>query len=85
MAVENSRLAGLVLTVIFVVPLVCLYIWKRVKYTNRKSNVVDPVAEAEVYIAYGRKDRAIEVLEKAHLTNPSRIDITTKLDELRVK
>lgn len=42
----------------------------------------DPIQEAEVYISYGRKNEAIEILKIAKLTYPNRIDIGKKLDEL---
>jgi hypothetical protein len=85
MPVENSQVAGLVLSAIFAILCVGLFVWMRIKYPRRKGTVVDPVAEAEVYVAYGRKDQAIQVLEKAHLANPNRIEIQKKLDELRGK
>lgn len=43
----------------------------------------NPLAEAEVYIAYGRKRQAIEVLERALAENPGRQDVQEKLDGLR--
>jgi len=48
---------------------------------NRDS--VDPLAEAEVLIAYGRNRRAIELLENAVRANPSRQDLQARLDELK--
>jgi Tfp pilus assembly protein FimV len=54
--------------------------------TENKSGIdADPIDEAEVYLAYGRKKQAIEILEKAKLAYPNRTDIRTKLDELRIK
>lgn len=43
----------------------------------------DPLAEAEVYLAYGRKEQALELLEKALRENPSRADIEAKLRDLK--
>ena len=46
------------------------------------SGEVDPVAEAEVYIAYGREAQAEEILREALLRDPSRADVATKLAEI---
>jgi Tfp pilus assembly protein FimV len=55
--------------------------------TTQKGNdeALDPLAEAQVYVAYGRKNQAIELLEKALQQNPARADIATKLRELKSK
>ncbi|ARU57317.1 Tfp pilus assembly protein FimV [Oleiphilus messinensis] len=42
----------------------------------------DPLAEADVYIAYGRLDQAAQVLENAISEEPSRADIRLKLLEV---
>jgi len=46
------------------------------------SGEVDPVAEAEVYIAYGREAQAEEILREALLRDPHRADVATKLAEI---
>jgi len=46
------------------------------------SGEVDPVAEAEVYIAYGREAQAEEILREALLRDPQRADVATKLAEI---
>jgi pilus assembly protein FimV len=43
---------------------------------------VDPVAEAEVYIAYGREAQAEEILREALSRDPQRADVATKLAEV---
>jgi pilus assembly protein FimV len=43
---------------------------------------VDPLAEAEVYIAYGRDAQAEEILKEALATNPKREDAQLKLLEI---
>ena len=43
---------------------------------------VDPVAEAEVYIAYGRDGQAEEILKEAMGRDPSREDVQVKLAEV---
>lgn len=46
------------------------------------SDEVDPVAEAEVYIAYGRDGQAEEILKEAMERDPSREDVQVKLAEV---
>ena len=46
---------------------------------------VDPVAEADVYLAYGRDAQAEEILKEALRTNPTRLAIRTKLLEILAK
>lgn len=46
---------------------------------------VDPVAEADVYLAYGRDLQAEEILKEAMRTNPSRVAIQAKLLEIYAK
>ena len=44
---------------------------------------VHPIAEAEVYLAYGRKEQAIEILEEALRANSAREDVRKKLNEIK--
>ncbi|MES2413241.1 MAG: FimV/HubP family polar landmark protein [Pseudomonadota bacterium] len=46
---------------------------------------VDPVAEADVYLAYGRDLQAEEILKEAMRTNPARVAIHSKLMEIYAK
>ncbi len=46
---------------------------------------VDPVAEADVYLAYGRDMQAEEILKEAMRTSPERLAIRTKLLEVYAK
>lgn len=46
---------------------------------------VDPVAEADVYLAYGRDLQAEEILKEALRINPQRVAIHTKLLEIYAK
>ena len=46
---------------------------------------VDPVAEADVYLAYGRDLQAEEILKEAMRTNPARVAIHIKLMEIYAK
>jgi pilus assembly protein FimV len=46
---------------------------------------VDPVAEADVYLAYGRDLQAEEILKEAIRTSPTRVAIHSKLMEIYAK
>lgn len=46
---------------------------------------VDPVAEADVYLAYGRDLQAEEILKEALRTSPSRVAVHAKLMEIYAK
>ena len=46
---------------------------------------VDPVAEADVYLAYGRDLQAEEILKEAMRASPERLAIRTKLLEVYAK
>ena len=46
---------------------------------------VDPVAEADVYLAYGRDLQAEEILKEAARHNPTRVSIHAKLGEIYAK
>ena len=46
------------------------------------THEVDPIAEAEVYMAYGRDEQAEEILKEAMLKDPGRHEIKLKLLEI---
>ena len=46
------------------------------------ANEVDPVAEADVYIAYGREAQAVEILKEALRSHPERNALRIKLLEI---
>ena len=57
-------------------------------FSHGQMNVadgIDPVAEAEVYIAYGRDAQAEEILREAILIEPKRLAIHMKLLDMYVK
>jgi pilus assembly protein FimV len=57
-------------------------------YTNSQLNAaddVDPVAEADVYLAYGRDMQAEEILKEAVRHNPDRLAIHSKLLDIYAK
>ncbi len=49
---------------------------------NIHTDEVDPVAEAEVYLAYGRDETAEEILKEAIVKNPAREESKVKLLEI---
>jgi pilus assembly protein FimV len=49
---------------------------------NLHTDEVDPIAEAEVYLAYGRDETAEEILKEAVVKNPQREEIKVKLLEI---
>lgn len=49
------------------------------------SSEVDPVAEADVYLAYGRDLQAEEILREAMRTHPERVAVPLKLLEIHAK
>ncbi len=49
---------------------------------NIHTDEVDPIAEAEVYLAYGRDETAEEILKEAMVKNPDRPEIKLKLLEI---
>ena len=79
---ENSEFAGAVLALIFGGLLIAMIVWKRFRYPPRKGYKPDPLAEAEVYLAYGNRRRAIEIINKASRENPERQEFIRKLTEL---
>lgn len=46
------------------------------------TNEVDPIAEAEVYLAYGRDGQAEDILKEARVKEPQRYEIHQKLLEI---
>lgn len=48
----------------------------------KKHGASDPLAKADVYLAYGRKRQALETLKQALQEHPSRSDIEAKLRKL---
>lgn len=50
-----------------------------------QSDEVDPIAEAEVYMAYGRDQQAMEVLQDAIRRDPGRTELKIKLLEVYQK
>ena len=46
---------------------------------------IDPLEEAELYLAYGNKKGALDVLDKAMRSMPDRDDIRLKLETLRTE
>lgn len=49
---------------------------------NMHTDEVDPIAEAEVYIAYGRDEQAEDILKEAVVKDPARHELRLKLLEI---
>jgi len=49
---------------------------------NISTDEVDPIAEAEVYMAYGRDEQAEEILRESIVKDPSRHEVREKLLEI---
>lgn len=49
---------------------------------NIHTDEVDPIAEAEVYLAYGRDEQAEEILKEAVVKDPTRHELRLKLLEI---
>lgn len=56
--------------------------YNRTRGGNKGSASVNPVKEADVYIAYGRKEQAIAVLQEALKCDPDNSTIRAKLESL---
>jgi hypothetical protein len=50
---------------------------------KRNSKNADPIVSAEVYMQYGQKEKAIEILEQALVKEPGNFVIENKLKELK--
>lgn len=70
--------------IIVAVILISLGIFKsRGNESSSKTNKADPRAEAEVYIAYGRNKKAIEILENYLVANPDDMTAITLLKKAK--
>ena len=56
--------------------------FSRSGFGNIDAGEVDPVAEADVYIAYGRETQAEEILLEALKNDPNRVEVRQKLLEV---
>lgn len=54
---------------------------KTMDVASSDETVADPLAEADIYIAYGRYNQAEKLLTEAHEYEPERVDIALKLLE----
>ncbi|WP_245944798.1 type IV pilus assembly protein FimV [Crenobacter cavernae] len=48
--------------------------WKTARYVKPRARGIDPVGEAEVFLAYGRVDEAIRVLRDTLTDEPDNLD-----------
>ena len=56
--------------------------YNRVRSGNKGSASVNPISEADVYLAYGREEQAIEVLQEALKSDPDNSTVRAKLESL---
>ena len=67
----------------FCVAAFLVYLFYVLVIVKRNSKHADPIAEAEVYMMYGRKSQAIEILEQALVKEPGNFVIESKLKEFK--
>ncbi len=65
-----------------VTALVFLSLFRLSKRAQKNPNS-NPLSEADVYLAYGRKQEAIEVLKSALAADPDNSEIKQKLKEIQ--
>jgi len=53
--------------------------WKSVRYVKPRDRGIDPIGEAEVFLAYGRVDDAIHVLSDALSDQPDNLEAQVTL------
>jgi hypothetical protein len=54
-------------------------------WARKTAKPADPIAEADVYLAYGRRDRAIAILEDALRTNQQDYALQKRLLEIKTE
>jgi predicted Zn-dependent protease len=69
------------LGVIIIVILAILLILK--KSNSNENQNINPIAEAKVYIAYGREKEAIKILEEYLLEDPKNLEAITMLNDIK--
>ena len=73
-------------TYILIGAAVLIALWYVFRRGDRVSNIpdtIDPIAEAEVYLAYERNEQAIEVLEKHLRSSPNDAAVIKRLAEIK--
>lgn len=53
--------------------------WKSMRYVKPSARGIDPIGEAEVFLAYGRADQAIHVLSDALTDQPDNLEAQVTL------
>ncbi|MDF0605918.1 pilus assembly protein FimV [Neisseriaceae bacterium TC5R-5] len=46
------------------------YLWRRLRYSTPQQRRIDPIGEAEVFLAYGRTREAVRVLQDSLKDDP---------------
>lgn len=82
LGLSDSPFVELIIVVALTVSI--LTAWRMLSRKRGATRDVDPLAEAEVYIAYGRKKEAAEILKEAIKAYPDRrTEFEAKLRELQ--
>ena len=82
LGLSDSPLVELIVVVALTVSI--LTAWRMLSRKRGLQGDVDPLAEAEVYIAYGRKTEAAEILKEAIKAYPDRRnEFEAKLREIQ--
>ena len=63
--------------------LLAIRVWNIKSSRTRTGDSANPLAEAEVYAAYGRKAEAIKILKDALARDAGNVEIREKLEALR--
>jgi Tfp pilus assembly protein FimV len=63
--------------------IVVWYVFRRRDGISNITKPIDPIAEAEVYLAYERNEQAIEVLENHLRDNPKDAAVIKRLAEIK--
>ncbi|GGY16577.1 hypothetical protein GCM10011289_19850 [Paludibacterium paludis] len=53
--------------------LLCRKVWRSVSYTKPRDRGIDPIGEAEVFLAYGKTKEAVRVLRDALADEPDNL------------
>lgn len=70
------------LVAVSAIVLIAVFVFNRVM-RGGSAKPVDPIAEAEVYLAYGRPQQAQAILEEALKKEPGNSAIAAKLQTIR--
>lgn len=79
---STYALFGIVTLLATLLIIIFIKLYRSDEADKNKSTPVNPMAEADVYLAYGRKEQAIEILQEALNDSPNNKAIMKKLNAL---